>query len=171
MRYRAFRATVFGLLAVNATYFLLARTGAEALDAVSWLTLLVLFELEARGPAMSLGQRTAWLLQLIRLGAGIAIVFATVIYVYERQWADAINSALWIAVVVLLEAEVRWKDALVRYRTGFKAAAALLYCGLAVLAIVWLVREEWFDGYDAVLWLVAFATIENDVLRARSPGA
>jgi hypothetical protein len=33
---------------------------------------------------------------------------------------------------------------------------------------VWAGRGEWFDAYDAMLWLVAFATIEINVLRIAS---
>jgi hypothetical protein len=29
----------------------------------------------------------------------------------------------------------------------------------------WAWRKEWFDAYDAALWLLAFATIEMNVLR------
>ena len=44
----------------------------------------------------------------------------------------------------------------------------MLYAGLAALVPVWAWRGEWFDAYDATLWLVAFATIEINVLRIAS---
>ncbi len=37
---------------------------------------------------------------------------------------------------------------------------------LAALVLVWAWRREWFDAYDAALWLAAFAMIEMDVLRS-----
>ena len=54
-------------------------------------------------------------------------------------------------------------------RTGFTATAATLYTGLAVLVPIWGWRGEWFDAYDALLWLIAFATIEMDVLAVAGP--
>jgi len=30
---------------------------------------------------------------------------------------------------------------------------------------LWALRGEWFDAYDAVLWLIAFALIEKDALK------
>jgi hypothetical protein len=51
------------------------------------------------------------------------------------------------------------------HRARFTAIAALLYCGLGVPVLVWAGRGEWFDAYDALLWLVAFATIEIDLFR------
>jgi len=32
------------------------------------------------------------------------------------------------------------------------------------LVAAWLWRGDWFDAYDAALWLVAFATLEMDLL-------
>jgi len=52
--------------------------------------------------------------------------------------------------------------------------ATTLYAGLGALVLVWAWRGEWFDAYDALLWLIAFVTIEIDVLqisRAQHPGA
>jgi hypothetical protein len=37
--------------------------------------------------------------------------------------------------------------------------------------LLWAWRGEWFDAYDALLWLVAFAAIEMDVAAAARPGA
>ncbi len=49
--------------------------------------------------------------------------------------------------------------------TAFGTAAALLYGGLAVMVGAWAWHGEWFDAYDALLWLIAFLVIEMDVLR------
>jgi hypothetical protein len=40
-----------------------------------------------------------------------------------------------------------------------------LYGALAGVALTWFVQGEWFDGYDAVLWIAAFALIEMDLFR------
>ena len=85
-------------------------------------------------------------------------------FIIDRDNLDAVNTALWIAVVVLLELEVRHARLIARFRAAFTATAVGLYAGLAVLVVVWASRGEWFDAYDAFLWLLAFATIEMDVL-------
>ena len=52
----------------------------------------------------------------------------------------------------------------------FAAVTAALYSGLGALVLVWAWRGAWFDAYDAVLWLAAFATIEMNVLGAKETG-
>jgi hypothetical protein len=160
-----FKAAVFALLAGNSAVFVLAGTASEALDAAAWLVLLALFELET-GFGERFGQRhVATVIRAVRLAAAIAIGTAAVGYVHDHEWLDAINAWLWIAVVVLLEFEVRRPRTVALHRTGFSTAAAALYTGLAAVIPVWAWRGEWFDAYDALLWLAAFATIEINVLR------
>jgi hypothetical protein len=84
--------------------------------------------------------------------------------VIEEEWLDTLNIGLWCAVVALLEFEVRYPDALMRHRSAWGGAAIALYSGLVALVAAWLWRGEWFDAYDAALWLVAFAMLEMDVL-------
>ena len=101
----------------------------------------------------------------LRLAAAAAVGAAAIGYAVQNEWLDAVNTALWIAVVVLLESEVRSPRAVARHRGWFTATAVTLYAGLAALVLVWAWRREWFDAYDAALWLAAFAMIEMDVLR------
>jgi hypothetical protein len=157
-----FKAFVLGLLAANAAVYVLAGTASEALDSAAWFLLLVSFELEtgvagwvARGRAV---------LRVLRLAAAAAILAAGVGYVRDGEWLDAANIALWIAVVSLLEFEVRYPAAVANNRAPRIAVAALLYSGLAAMVVAWLWQGKWFDAYDAALWLVAFVTIEINVL-------
>jgi hypothetical protein len=90
-------------------------------------------------------------------------------YVFEGNVLDTVNSVLWIGVVLLLEVEFRYPGAVARARAAFAATALALYGGLAVLVAIWAWRGEWFDAYDALVWLVAFATLEVDAVRAK-PG-
>jgi hypothetical protein len=92
------------------------------------------------------------------------LVAAMTGYVHEKEWLDSLNVGLWCAVVALLEFEVRRPAAAMRHRVPFAVAALALYSGLLALVAAWLWRGEWFDAYDAALWLVAFATLEMDVL-------
>jgi hypothetical protein len=68
-------------------------------------------------------------------------------------------------VIVMLEFEVRFPRIVASRTQALLALAAGLYGGLALLVILWAWRGDWFDAYDALLWIIAFATIEMDVLR------
>jgi|SRR5882672_4291823 len=164
MGYSWFKAVVFALLAWNTATYLYSGTTSEALDSAAWLVLLISFELETRpdrrwneglGNAVMRGSR---------LVAAIALIAATMGYVREMEWLDAINIGLWVAVVALLEFEVRRPDIVMQHRSSFAATAIVLYSGLVALVAAWLWRGDWFDAYDAALWLVAFAALEMDVL-------
>jgi len=163
-RLDVFKAVVFALLAGDTVYYAIAGTRSKALDAAAWLLLLALFEAETRFAAHL---QTRWLqasVRAIRLAAALGIFGAAVGYVLENDTLDAVNTLLWIAVVVLLEIEVRYRLPVMRARVVFSAVAVLLYGALAALVLVWAARGEWLDAYDALLWLIAFATIELDLM-------
>ena len=104
-------------------------------------------------------------------GGSRGVIAAMLGYAFEENVLDAVNSVLWIAVVILLEAEVRFPELVSKARTrAFAAAAALLYGGLAVLVVLWAVKGMWFDAYDALLWLIAFATLELNIAQNRRTG-
>jgi hypothetical protein len=163
--YRRFKAAVFTLLAANAVAFAFFGRLTEAIDSIAWFALLVLFEVETAQPQRLRGKRVAALVHAGRLVAGVAVAIAAAGFFYEREWLDAINAALWIAVVVVLEIEVRFLDAVGRHRTLFAGVTGTLYSGMAALVLTWAWRGEWFDAYDAALWLVAFVAIEINVLQ------
>ena len=167
--YSWFKATVFALLAGNTAVFLFSGTLSEALDATAWLVLLVLFELETGLGDHFRGGRATSFIHGTRLIAAGAVGAAAFGYLYEQEWLDAINSGLWIAVVALLEIELRHRGAVERHRAWFAAAAGTLYSGLGALVLIWFWRGEWFDAYDALLWLIALVTIEINVLRISRP--
>ena len=167
-----FKTAVFMLLACNTAIFSFLGTFSETLDIAAWLVLLALFELETGYGHLFHEKRLVLVIHGIRLAAAAAIGAVAVSYVFHAVWLDAINSGLWIAVVVLLELEVRYPRAVEWRRAWFTAAAATLYSGLAALVLAWAWRGEWFEAYDALLWLIAFATIEINVLqifRGKSP--
>jgi hypothetical protein len=164
--YSWFKAAVLTLLACNAAVFAEYGTANEALDSMAWFVLLLLFEVETGFGARVRHPRAGIAIRAIRLVAAFAVAIAAIGYVRDREWLEAINAWLWIGVVALLELEVRQPRALAAHRTAFAYTAAALYGGLAVAMLAWAVKGEWFDAYDALLWLVAFATIELNVLRA-----
>ncbi len=167
-----FTAAVFALLVLNAAIYLGSGTLSEGIDSIAWLVLLALFQLET-GSGRALRARSAVAaVHAFRLAALAAIGAAAAGFLYNNEWLDAANSALWIAVVVLLEVGVRRPAAVAAYRVPFAAAAAVLYAGLGAVALAWAWLGDWFDAYDAALWLVAFATIEMNVFEtARAAGA
>ena len=166
--YRGLRIALFALLACDTAYYLYAGTPAKGLDAAAWLVLLALFALETGFSARTHTPRMAVVIRAARLVAAIGVCAAGLGYIIERDSLDAVNTALWIAVVVMLEFEVRHAGLVARWRAAFTATAAGLYAGLALLVTVWAWRGAWFDAYDALLWLVAFATIEMDILHDRA---
>jgi hypothetical protein len=169
MGYAWIKAALIALIAANTAVYVRAGTTSEGLDSAAWLVLLLSFELETGPAGRWIGSRTAVLARGCRLVAAAALVVATLGYFRDAEWLDAANMALWIAVVALLEAQVRHPRAAARYRTAFRALAAVTYSALAALALAWGWRGEWFDAYDALLWLVAFAMIEMNIFRKAGP--
>jgi hypothetical protein len=161
--FRLFKSAVFTLLAVDLALYALRGRPYEIVDAAAWLVLLVSFEIEtAHGARLSTRQRR-WM-HLLRIVAAAGVLAAAVGYLTERAWLDAANAWLWIAVVVLLEVEVRQPAAVARRRESFLIAAVVLYSALLMLVPVWAWQGEWLEAWDAALWLSAFFAIELNVL-------
>ena len=165
MWYPCFKATLVALLVWNTAVYLWSGTRSEALDSSAWLVVLLSFELETGLEKRRIGPRVALFARACRLGATTALVAATIGYVGENEWLDAFNMGLWVALVALLDIQVRHPGIAARRRSVFTGGAAMLYMGLAALALAWAWRGEWFDAYDALLWLIAFATIEMNIFR------
>ncbi len=153
------------LLAVNAGIHATTGRFSESLDAFAWFALLALFEIETRWPRWTRIPRNAVTLDLLRLIAAAGVAIAAFSFIREQEWLDAGNAWLWIGVVIVLELQVRAPLLVARHRSTFTAASLALYGALAVVALAWLLRGEWLDGYDALLWIGAFALIEMDLLR------
>jgi hypothetical protein len=161
--FRLFKAAAFALLAANLAAYALFGRPNELVDAAAWLALLALFEIEtAHGARLS--AREVRLVHVLRLVAGAGVLAAAVGYLAEEEWLDAANAWLWVAVVVLLEIEVRFPAAVGRRRESFLIAAVALYSALLLLVPAWLWQGEWLDAWDATLWLAAFFAIELNVL-------
>ena len=164
-----FKAVLFLLLAANTAYFAIYETTSKGIDSAAWLTLFVLFEAETSFGVHLASARRKLVLRALRLVAAAGVIAASIGYVFEGNALDTVNSLLWIAVVVLLEAKLRFPRIAERCRTAFGVAAATLYGGLAVLVLAWAVRGMWIDAYDAALWLTAFVAIELDIVGAARP--
>jgi hypothetical protein len=163
--YPWFKALIFALLACNAVIFYFTGTRSEALDAAAWLTLFALFEFETGQGDRFIRGRAHTVIRIVRLAAAAAVIAAAVGYVVEGDALDSLNSGLWIAVVMLLELEIRYPEFIAGHRSAFMATAIVLYSGLAAMVLAWLWRGAWLDAYDALLWLIAFMVIEINILR------
>jgi hypothetical protein len=158
------QAALLLLLACNTTYYIVAGRFSEALESVAWYALLMLFLLETARARHGTSVLALRVNHGLRLTATLAIAVSAVFYVAEKEWLDATNLLLWIAVVALLEMEIRRPAAVAAHRNLFTRTAALLYAALGALALVWLTRGEWMDAWDAALWLSAFGVLELDLL-------
>jgi hypothetical protein len=156
---------ILGLLACNTVYYIIAGRLSEALDSLAWYALLILFALESARSHQRRPAGTLALMRGVRGLATLAIAVTAILYVREREWLDAGNLFLWIAVVVLLEIEVRHPARVAAHHRAFALTASLLYVALGVLVLIWLGRGEWMDAWDAALWLAAFGVLELNLLR------
>jgi hypothetical protein len=160
---RVLKAGLLVLLAANTMYFVVAETPSKGIDSVAWFTLLALFiaettlETAMRRPPVRTAVRAA------RLIAGAGVLAATAGYLFEDNILDAVNAALWIIVVVLLELELRRPSLVATSPRLLKACTAAAFGGLALLVVIWVSLGMWFDAYDAALWLIAFGLIEVDL--------
>lgn len=162
---RPLQTGLYLLLAGNTVWFLLVGPWTKGLDALAWFLLLMLFALEAAALPGLNSAHLRGIVHLLRLIAAVAIAASAWGYVQHDAWLDAANLGLWILVIALLECEIRFAGWTAAHRRLFTAVAIVLYSAIAALIPLWALRGEWFDAYDAVLWLVAFALIEVDALR------
>ena len=155
---------ILGLLACNTVYYIVAGRLSEALESVAWYVLLILFTLESGRARFLRSARALAMVHGLRGLATLAIALTAVLYVREKEWLDAGNLFLWIAVVALLECEVRLPSTVTAHRQAFTLSAAALYAALGVMVVVWLARGEWINAWDAALWLAAFGVLELNLL-------
>ncbi len=85
-------------------------------------------------------------------------------------WIDVINAAVWLLIVLILEADV-WLQERNRLEGNALRISNLikfvLYTTLLLAAIYWGVKGDFIDFWDAFLWLVAFVFIELNVFEWR----
>ena len=149
------QATLIAVLGANLAVYAAAGRLSELLDAAAWFVLLAAFSLEAFAPAFT--QRHLLALQWVRAVAMVVVLWAAMHYLAEREWLDALNAWLWIMVVLMLEIELRTS----RFRPLLRQLCVMLYTGLILVAGAWLAAGEWFDAYDALLWICAFVVVEQ----------
>ena len=149
------------LLIVNAVIYAMVDTLISAVDAFAWLMLLVLYELETNGNAL-MAEITLHRLRGFLI-AVIVLVFVS--YVHDGELLDVVNSALWFTLIALLELEVRWPDKVFEHQQSYWWATLTVFAGLIAMVIIWAWQSAWLDVYDATLWIVAFGSIEVDIIQ------
>jgi hypothetical protein len=81
-------------------------------------------------------------------------------------WTDVVNSASWLLVVIVLEAEVRLQlrgNLSLQVMNSTKMVKFAVYGALFLCAGYWGVAGDFLDFWDAFLWLFAFIFIELNV--------
>jgi uncharacterized membrane protein YjjP (DUF1212 family) len=164
-KYPKYQVAIFLALIANAVIYAFTGTWGEALDAVAWLVLLALFQLETHFGEFVQKQNAAGIIHILRTLAIAAVAIASAAYLFGKEWLDAINAALWFAVIAMLELELRFPHLVTQNTQKFKTSAIVLYSSLVIMALVWAAKGSWLDAYDALLWIAAFATIEMDMLK------
>ena len=159
--YTKFKLAIVVLLTLNAIIYAWIDSLISAVDELAWLVWLVLYELEANG-ASPMAKNTLHGIRSVLL-AVIALVFVS--YVHDSKWLDVVNSALWFALIALLELEARWTDKVFEYRQSYWLATVTVFSGLIAMPMALAWQSAWLDVYDAILWIVAFASIEMDIVQ------
>jgi len=59
--------------------------------------------------------------------------------------------------------EVRLPDKVSKYRLSYWWATVIVFAGLIGMVIVWAWQSAWLEVYDAIVWIVAFGSIEVDI--------
>jgi hypothetical protein len=159
--YPKFKLAILALLTLNVFIYAINDTMTSTVDALVWVALLMMFELETL-KAAPIASRT---LHRIRNALIIVIVLVFGSYIRDNEWLDVVNSLLWFALIALLELEVRWPSKVLQYPQAFWLATIAVFAGLVAMVAAWIWRADWLDAYDAALWIAAFATIEVDIFR------
>jgi hypothetical protein len=165
-----FKWTVFGLLGINMVLFFIHQTAIEGIESLAWLVLLLLFEWETSQldqPYISSVEK--WSIHIGRILAYILIIYSayeytTSTYIQENGPTDMYNAATWLLIVFLLEYDVYFPRAYKKWewhiRNIFKT---ILYVALFLIALWWWIDGEFFDFYDALLWIICFFFIELNI--------
>ncbi|MDJ0814430.1 MAG: hypothetical protein QNJ23_11950 [Woeseiaceae bacterium] len=90
--------------------------------------------------------------------------------IVRLAWVDVINAVVWLAVVLILEIDVRLQEKGLYDGLLLRASNIskfVLYSILFVAAVYWGLYGDFVDFWDAFLWLLAFFFIEMNVVEWR----
>lgn len=160
LQYPKSKCFILVLLTLNAAIYAVVDTLTTAIDAGTWLILLLIYELEASSSGLPISES---ILNKIRTGliGVIGLVFFS--YLHDSEWLDVSNSLLWFALIAIMEMEVRQPEIVFKYANLFWLLTIVIFSGLIAMSGIWLWQRAWLDAYDALLWIVAFGLIEVDL--------
>ncbi|MGX1099984.1 hypothetical protein [Amorphus sp. MBR-141] len=165
--FRAFKWTVYGLLALDTLLFLSVAGKVNAfVDSAAWLVLLGVMEYESS--TLGEGYSGRWekvILTGLNLFAYSMILTALYGYATAGEWLDAVNAGAWLGVCAVLVYQMyapgEYEGAEYRAITAIKVG---LYLVLITCAVLWTISShKTLDATDAWLWLLCFAVIELNV--------
>ena len=159
--YPKFKLAIVVLIAVNVVIYAAVDNLIGAVDSLAWLMLLVLYELDANCAGL-MGDKN---LHRIRTFLIVVIALVFLAYVHDREWLEVINFIFWFALITLLELEAHLPDKVFKYRISYWWATVIVFTGLIAMVMVWACQSAWLDVYDAILWVIAFGSIEVDMNR------
>lgn len=159
---------ILSLLMADSAYYVITDRLYDGLDSIAWLGLLFSFELEARCLHHPISVRLVPLNRAFRFLAILLITTAYGGFIRESAWLDVMNSVLWLIAIVLLECESRLPRVVSRFPLAFKLIGGGVLLSLIGLSLVWANQGQWFDAYDAVIWIIALVIIDLDYLK-RTP--
>ncbi len=90
--------------------------------------------------------------------------------IVRLAWVDVINAIVWLAVVLILEIDVRLQEKGLYEGLVYRVSNVIkivLYSILFAAAVYWGLYGDFVDFWDAFLWLLAFFFIEMNVVEWR----
>ena len=154
------RIAIASLLTLNAVLYAALDSFIAAVDAFAWLALLLSFELETAGLPPTIQEKS---LHKIRNALLIIISLVTLAYLLTGDILNFANSILWIGLIGLLEMEVRAPSLVETHSKLYWLASVFVFTGLVGMVVL----SFWFgavlDGFNNMLWIVAFALVEVDL--------
>lgn len=160
LQYPTSKLLILALLCLNAFLYAIFDSLSTGIDAMTWLILLVIYELETNSTTLSIAAKTSNKIRTVLIAVIIGVFFS---YLSESRWLDVCNSLLWFALIALMEVEVRHPDIILRHATLSWMLTVGIFAGLLGMAGLWLYDRAWLDAYDALLWIAAFGLIEVDI--------
>lgn len=154
------RIAIASLLTLNAVLYAALDSFVAAADAFAWLALLLSFELETAGLPSSIQEKT---LHRIRNALLIIIVLVTFAYLLMGDVLNFANSILWIGLIGLLEMEVRAPGMVENHSKLYWLASVFVFIGLVAMVGISFWSGAVLDGFNNMLWIVAFALVEVDL--------